>query len=194
MSVHQRRGSSDRLPSDPSAFLSVLPTSIACFQSHPAPLVPKESSLLVRKRKSCLESDSCSCVLVIDLYHHVVTRMRAATALSLHSSAGEGHSSSSVFVHASFACILGIRRPQFRYMPRSHVYRGRCSCLVRMYLVGEHNVYRGVDKRRRLQLSRRISWWFSWGRQNLLFTIMVGQATGKGTSSKPWLFVKLEEA
>ena len=137
MSVHQRRGSSDRLPSDPSAFLSVLPTSIACFQSHPAPLVPKESSLLVRKRKSCLESDSCSCVLVIDLYHHVVTRMRAATALSLHSSAGEGHSSSSVFVHASFACISGIRRPQFRYMPRSHVYRGRCSCLVRMYLVGE---------------------------------------------------------
>ena len=76
---------------------------------------------------------------------HVVTHMRAATALSLHPSAGEGHSSSSVFVHASFACISGIRRPQFPYMPRSHVYRGRCSCLVRMYLVGEHNVYRGVD-------------------------------------------------
>ena len=68
---------------------------------------------------------------------HALTHMRASTALSLHSSAGHGYSSSSVSVHASFACISGIRRPQFRYMPRSHVYRGRCSCLVRMYLVGE---------------------------------------------------------
>ena len=68
---------------------------------------------------------------------HAVTHMRAATALSLHPSAGHGHWSSSVYVHASFACLSGIRRPQFPYMPRSHVYRGRCSCLVRMYLVGE---------------------------------------------------------
>ena len=123
---------------DPSAFLSVLPISIACFKVtllrwspgrvHSKFIKAKYASSMTHVPAfwyrfcitvACRDSYACGYFTVSAF----VCRSWALVVLGFRTCLVRmyiGHSSSSVSVHASFACIS-----REMLMPRSHVSRGR---------------------------------------------------------------------